>query len=159
MKVRGHLHPLVLRRVDKQAEIDAGAPLAPPLPPPRATHPPHPPHARIPHLPAALHRPRAALHASLAPHPLLPSCAQELNSALLPRPGSRVARRCGATAASRPVRAGRALGSPDGGRGGSLGVRRGSSKAGRLAHKNRWLQWADFFCATCGQILGRRIAQ
>ena len=48
---------------------------------------------------------------------------------------------------------------PGWGAGGSLGVRRGSSKAGRLAHKNRWLQWADFFCATCGQILGRRIAQ
>ena len=33
LKVRGHLHLPVLRRMDKPAEIDAGAPLAPRLPP------------------------------------------------------------------------------------------------------------------------------
>ena len=61
MKVRGHLHLLVLRRLDKPAKIDAGARLAPLLPPARASHPPYPPHARIPHLPAALHRPLVPL--------------------------------------------------------------------------------------------------
>ena len=129
-----------------------------PPPPPRASHPPHPPHARIPHFSAALHRPRAALHASLAPHPLSPSRAQELNLALLPRTGSRASCRGDAAAAVRPVWAGRALGRPWGGRWGSLGVCRGASKVGRLEHKNGWLQWGDFFYGTCGQIVGCRIA-
>ena len=120
----------VLRRLDKPAEIDARCDARAPHPPLLASHPPHPPHAPIPHLPAALHRPRAALHASLAPHPLWPSCAQELNVALLPQPGSRAARRGGAAVAARPVRAGRALGCPGGGEAGRyLVVRRGASLA------------------------------
>ncbi len=158
MKVRGHLHPLVLRRLDKQDEIDARCDARAPHPPLLASHPPHPPHAPTPHLPAALHRPRAALHASFALHPLLPSRAQELNLALLPRPGSRASCRGDAAAAVRPVWAGRALGCPWGGRWGSLGVCRGASKVGRLEHKNGWLQWGDFFYGTCGQIVGGRIA-
>ena len=44
--------------------------------PPCAPQPPRPPNARIPHLPATLHRPRAALHTSLPPHPLLPLCVR-----------------------------------------------------------------------------------
>ncbi len=145
LKVRGHLHPLVPRRGGKLTEIDDGCAARAHHPPLLASHPPHPPHAPIPHLPAALHRPRAALHASLAPHPLWPSCAQELNFALLPRPGSRAARRGGAAAVAQPVWAGRALGRPGGGRWGSLGVCRGASKVGRQEHKNGWLQWGDFF--------------
>ena len=117
-----------------------------PPPPPRASHPPHPPHARIPHFSAALHRPRAALHASLAPHSLLPSCAQELNFALLPRPGSRAARRGGAAAAARPVRAGRALWRPRGWRGGSLGVCRGAAKAAGPAQKKGGYSGRFFLC-------------
>ena len=116
-----------------------------PPPPPRASHPPHPPHARIPHFSAALHRPRAALHASLAPHSLLPSCAQELNFALLPRPGSRAARRGGAAAAARPVRAGRALWRPRGWRGGVAGGVPRRRQGGRPGSKKGWLQWEIFF--------------
>ena len=45
--------------------------------PPCAPQPPRPPNARIPHLPATLHRPRAAaLHTSLPPHPRLPLCVR-----------------------------------------------------------------------------------
>ena len=78
----------------------------------------------------------------LPPHPLLPLCAQELNLALLPRPGSRSARRGGATAAARPVRAGRALGCPGGARsgdGGGVGARRrhlqGGQRWARKGHR------------------------
>ena len=132
---RRHLPLLGLRRRGEQAVIKARCAERPPPPPPlRAPQPPRPPHARIPHLPAALHRPRAALHASLPPHPLFALCAQELNLALLPRPGSRAARRGGAAAAGRPVRAGRALGRPGGaraGQGGSVGARHGHPQGGQ----------------------------
>ena len=73
-----------------------GAPLARPTP--RAsrvysrTHDipstrPLPPHAQIPYPPAALHSPRAAMHASLTTQPLLPSCAQELEFSRSPDEG------------------------------------------------------------------------
>ena len=70
---RRHLPLLGLRRRGEQAVIKARcAERPPPHTHLRAPQPPRPPHARIPHLPAALHRPRAALHASLPPHPLVP---------------------------------------------------------------------------------------
>ena len=73
-----------------------GAPLARPTP--RAsrvysrTHDipstrPLPPHAQIPYPSAALHSPRAAMHASLTTQPLLPSCAQELEFSRSPDEG------------------------------------------------------------------------
>ena len=81
LKVRGHLHPLVLRRVDKQAEIDAGAPLAPPLPP-RAhlIHPTHPTHgSRTFPPPCTAHAPPCTprLH-------LTPFCPRVRRSSILP---------------------------------------------------------------------------
>ncbi len=65
-------------------QADRARRLVPPPPPLRAPQPPFPPHARIPHLPAALHRPRVTWHTSLALHspPFLPPCAQELRYAL-----------------------------------------------------------------------------
>ena len=69
-------------------------------------------------------------------------CAQEVNLALLPRPGSRSARRGGATAAAPPVRAGRSLGCPGGarsGEGGGVGARRrhlqGGQRWARKGHR------------------------
>ena len=106
---RRHLPLLGPRRRSKLAKINTRRADRPPHPALRMPQPPRPPHARIPHLPATLHRPRAALHTSLPPHPLLPSCAQELNLALLPRPGSSAACRGGAAAVAWPVWAGSAL--------------------------------------------------
>ena len=71
-------------------------------------------------------------------------CAQEVNLALLPRPGSRSARRGGATAAARPVRAGRALGCPGGSRsgdGGASGRAAATSKVASDGPKRATAHW------------------
>ena len=57
---RRHLHPLGPRRKGEPDEIDMRCAERAAQPPLRAPQPPRPPHARVPHLPAALHRPRLA---------------------------------------------------------------------------------------------------
>ena len=103
-----------------------GAPSARPSPPLRA--PATPPTQRTDPAPSRHLAPptrRLAHLASTSPAFAL-VCAQEVNLALLPRPGSRSARRGGATAAAPPVRAGRPLGCPGGARSGEGGGRRGA---------------------------------
>ena len=115
-----------------------GAPSARPSPPLRA--PATPPTQRTDPAPSRHLAPptrRLAHLASTSPAFAL-VCAQEVNLALLPRPGSRSARRGGATAAARPVRAGRPLGCPGGARsgdGGGVGARRRHLQGGQ-----RWAQ-------------------
>ena len=57
---RRHLHSVGPRRKGEPDEIDARCAERAAQPPLRAPQPPRPPHARVPHLPAALHRPRLA---------------------------------------------------------------------------------------------------
>jgi len=110
-----------------------------PPPPPRPAHAPATPPA--PHTDPAPSRrlapPTRRLVRLASTSPLFALCAQELNLALLPRPGSRAARRGGAAAAGRPVRAGRALGRPGGARGwGRLAARPQSAPGPRSKKRN-----------------------
>ena len=110
LRGRRHLPLLGHRRRDKQAKIDDGCASRAPHPPctqdPTST-PPAPTHrSRTFPPPCTAHAP--ALHASLAPDPLLPSCAQELEFACSPDKGRgwRSPQRGDAAAAGRPAWAG-----------------------------------------------------
>ena len=105
-----------------------GAPSARPSPPLRA--PATPPTQRTDPAPSRHLAPptrRLAHLASTSPAFAL-VCAQEVNLALLPRPGSRSARRGGATAAARPCGPGGRLGA-QGGRGRARGRASGRAAA------------------------------
>jgi len=129
---RRHLPLLGPRRRSKLAKINTRRADRPPHPALRMPQPPRPPHARIPHLPAALHRPRAALHASLAPHPLsialVCAGAQICPSTSTRAEGGEPRRRSGGGAARVGWRGARG---PRVGRGGGVGARRGRLRGGR----------------------------
>ena len=107
-----------------------------PPPPPRAhpIYPTHPTHGSRTFPPlCTAHAPRCTLRLHLTPF-----CPRVRRSSILPSYLDQ-GRGWRADAARRrrrgPCGPGRRLGARMGGGGGSLGVRRGSSKAGRLAHK------------------------
>ena len=105
LKVRRHLLLRVLRRRASWTRSTPGAPLARPQPPcARRSHPAHPTRRFGTFLPPCI--PLRRLHASQPSYPHLPLCSQELNSVLLPRPGSRAACRCVAAVVPRPMWAG-----------------------------------------------------
>ena len=141
-RVRRHLPLLGPRRRGELAKMNARCAERAPQPPLRA--PATPPTPRTDPAPSRHLAPptrRLAHLASTSPAFAL-VCAQEVNLALLPRPGSRSARRGGATAAAPPVRAGRPLGCPGGarsGEGGGVGARRchlqGGQRWARKGHR------------------------
>ena len=153
-RVRRHLPLLGPRRRGELAKINARCAERAPQPPLRA--PAAPPTQRTDPAPSRHLAPptrRLAHLASTSPAFAL-VCAQEVKLALLPRPGSRSARRGGATAAAPPVRAGRPLGCPGGARsgdGGGVGARRRHLQGGqRWARKgHRTLVVFSYRPATC----------
>ena len=91
---RRHVHPLSPRRKGEPDEIDTRCAERAAQPPLHAPQPPRLAPSR------RLAPPTPCLHAALAPQPFTLVCAQLLDVALGPRPGSREARRGGAAAAA-----------------------------------------------------------